>query len=336
MTDAATSLAGPASGRDPGPPLPGASAPDAAFIHEGRDGWLFLTAGSNNVIGQFRRSKRIRAALRDWTRIVVARHARCRRLGIGYLHVVVPEKLTIYDHKLDGLKVAVRLSPALRLRRGLIWHPRVRRACLDLVGLFRTHRDAEDLFFRTDSHWSLAGCRLAYRAVCAAWGARPVEDFSDRPFHDRVHAGDLGQRFDPPRSEPARHHALQRDASRIYASPIVRAREAAGVPETLHVGAHVIYRNEKPEADPRRLVLFGDSYAHFAPIMLTILLAETFREVHFLWSASIDWAYVERVRPDLVLTQVAERFMYRAPDDAFDIEAYAAERYGEELRAAGL
>ena len=80
-------------------------------------------------------------------------------------------------------------------------------------------------------------------------------------------------------------------------------------------------------------MLFGDSYAHFTPIMLTIMLAETFREVHFVWSASIDWGYVERARPDLVIVEIAERFMLRVPDDTFDLEAHAAERFGDELRA---
>lgn len=96
----------------------------------------------------------------------------------------------------------------------------------------------------------------------------------------------------------------------------------------------MIYRNDAAGTDPRRVVLFGDSYAHFAPIMLTALIAETFAEVHFVWSSSLDWGYVERVRPDLVIGQVAERFMFELPDDRFDLKAYAAERFGTELAEA--
>lgn len=326
------SLPSPVSERDP-EPSPTATA-EPTHVHEGREGWLFLTAGSNNVIGQYKSNRLTGAFLGAWARLVAAREARCRAMATRYLHVIVPEKLTVYDHKLDGLRVAVRLSPARRLRRRLLLHPRARRTCLDTVGLFRGRRDQEDLFYRTDSHWSFAGCRLAYRAICAAWGVPPREDFTERTSHDTEHLGDLGVKLDPPRSEPARHYALLRDARRIYASPIVVAREAAGAAASLHVGAHVIYRNETPGTDPRRIVMFGDSYSHFAPIMLTVMLAETFREVHFIWSSSVDWVYVERVRPDLMLTQVAERFMHRVPDDTFDVEVYADERYGEELRAA--
>ena len=303
-------------------------------VHVGRDGWLFLTAGSNNVVGQFSRSPFMARRLTEWKRLLVARTRRGRALGTGYLHVIVPEKLTVYDHKLDGLKVAVRLSPATRLRRSLFWHRAARRACLDLVGAFREQRDAQDLFYRTDSHWNFFGCQLAYRTICAAVGARPCADFEARSHSDIARTGDLGEKLDPPVSEVTPVYALQRDAVRAYASPIVRAREAAGEAHKLHVGAHVIYRNESEAADPRRIVLFGDSYAHFAPIMLTIMLAETFREVHFIWSSAIDWGYVARTKPDWVIAQVAERFLFRVPDDAFDLDRYAAERFGAELAGA--
>ncbi len=306
----------------------------AEHVHIGRDGWLFLTAGSNNVVGQFSRSRLMARRVRGWKRLVIARVRGCERLGARYLHVIVPEKLTVYDHKLaDGLKVKVRLSPAMRLRRSLFWHRRARRACLDLVGAFRAQRDACDLYYRTDSHWSFEGCETAYRLICAACGAVPREDWR-APHAWLERAGDLGGKLVPARTEPWPIRQIQRDAVRAHASPIVSLRERTDRADTLHVGAHVIYRNEAPGTDPRRVVLFGDSYAHFAPIMLTALVAETFAEVHFVWSSSVDWRYLERVRPDLVIGQVAERFMFQMPDDRFDLDAYAERRFGPELAAA--
>ena len=106
---------------------------------------------------------------------------------------------------------------------------------------------------------------------------------------------------------------------RSFSGVLVEEHEARGRAEDLHIGAHVVYRNARPGIDPRRLVLFGDSYAHFTPIMLTGLLAESFAEVHFVWSANLDWAYVERVRPDILLFELAERFLARLPRDDFDV-----------------
>lgn len=307
----------------------------AEHVHVGQDGWLFLTAGSNNVVGQFSRSRLMARRVRGWRRLLLSRLRGCDALGAQYLHVIVPEKLTVYDHKLSaGLAVKVRLSPAWRLRRSLFWHRRARRACLDLVGAFRSLRDTRDLYYRTDSHWSFEGCTTAYRLICAACGAAPV-DLASEPEERREIAGDLGSKLTPPRSEMWSIRSLRRHAERIYASPIVRLREQTGRANTLHVGAHVVFRNDAPGIDPRKVVLFGDSYAHFAPIMLTAFIAETFTEVHFVWSSAIDWGYLERVRPDLVIGQVAERFMFQLPDDRFDLDAYAAERFGAELAEAG-
>ena len=193
-------------------------------------------------------------------------------------------------------------------------------------------RDAADLYCRTDTHWSFEGCYLAYAEICRALGTEPRVDLRDRPSYEADHDGDLGSAFDPPRRARSRTVLMQQDAVRTYGSPIVEARERAGLLHTLHVGAHVVYGNAKA-TDPRRLALFGDSFSHVMPYMLTIMLAETFREVHFVWSTSLDWSYVERVRPDIVLTEVAERFMVQLPDDTFSVDGYAQERFGAELAA---
>lgn len=303
-------------------------------VHVGSDGWLFLIRGSNDVAGQFRLSLASYRRLRRWKRLVLSRIGRCDRLGCRFVQVFVPEKLSIYDHKLAGLPFRADRSPALRLRRSLSRHPRALAAFPDLVGLFRRHRDAADLYLRTDSHWSFVGSNLAYRAICAACAAAPRDDLAERPFRLVEQSGDLGRKLDPPHTERVRVHAVRRDAARVFASPIIRLREAAGAADTVHVGTHVIYRNEAAGADPRRMVLFGDSFAHFQPIMLTIMLAETFREVHFVWSSSIDWGFVERIGPEIVVSEIAERFMAFVPRDDFDLEAYAEERYGTELKAA--
>lgn len=313
-------------------------------IHVGKDGWLFVVAGSNNVVAQFNESDFMSHQARAWRGLILARRARARALGIVYRHLVVPEKLSVYDHLLDGLAVDPRLSPIRRMMRGaprrrLLGRLRewrrtrlLRRTCIDLIGPMRAARFGAPLFHRTDSHWNFAGCHLAYRAVCASVRASPRDDLPARTPRETEFSGDLGSRFDPPRTETGRFHDLQRDAVRVRAGPVVLAREAAGTAHTLHVGAHVVYRNAAAR-DRRRLVLFGDSYSQFTPTQLTIMLAETFSEVHFVWSASIDWAYVERVRPDILLTQIAERFMFHLPDDAFDLDAYAAARYGTEAAA---
>lgn len=316
-------------------------------IHVGQDGWLFLKTGTNDVLGQYARPEETTELVWQWRSLIATRERRLRALGILYRHVVAPEKLMIYDHRLDGIAIRPEAAPAYRLLHGeppgrsgplglyAAWRRRRRwrATCIDLVTPMRAQRDAADLYCRTDTHWSFAGCYLAYAEICRALGAEPRADLRDRPAFETDHDGDLGSAFDPPRRARSRTVMIQQDAVRTYASPIVAARERAGLLHTLHVGAHVVYGNAAA-TDPRRVVLFGDSFSHVMPYMLTILLAETFAELHFVWSTSLDWAYITGVRPDIVLTEVAERFMVQLPDDTFSVEAYARERYGAELAAA--
>ncbi|MEE7442439.1 hypothetical protein [Methylobacterium oryzae] len=58
--------------------------------------------------------------------------------------------------------------------------------------------------------------------------------------------------------------------------------------------------------------------------MLTILFAQTFREVHVVWPTSIDDGLIDRVKPDIVLTEMAERLLHQAVDGGFAIAARVA------------
>lgn len=291
------------------------------IVHVGREGWLFLIGGTNRVIEQYRSTWTWWRRLRGWARRIEARDVRARKLGIRYLHVVVPEKLSIYDDRTEGLRYDPQKSPARRLARRLAGSP----AFVDLVGPMRAARDGPvPLYFLTDTHWNHEGCFLAYRILMRVCGAVVPPDLAERPRFDSERVRDLGEKVPARPSERTSHALIARDAVRRHANTLVESYEAAHRIVHLHRGALVVFRNENPAADPRTLVLFGDSYAHFAPIMLTGLLAESFREVHFVWSASLDWKYVETVRPDLLVTEIAERFMVRIPDDRYDVASHSA------------
>ncbi len=309
---------------DPDAPVPALSDPtsgvsvpkDGTEIHVGRDGWLFLIGGSNRVLDRFRGGLAHWWLLRRWMRLVAARAARAERLGIRYLQVVVPEKLSVYDDRTDGLRYDPAKASTRRLARSLARHP----AYLDLLAPLRAARDGgAPLYLRTDTHWTAEGCLLVYREIMRALSASPPADIASRPRLTVVEVMDLGEKLREPRAERIERLNVQRDAVRAETGSLLAAYEAQGRAGELHVGAHVVYRNDAETADPRRLVLFGDSCAHFAPFLLTGLLAESFREVHFVWSTSFDWSYIAAVKPDILLGELCERFLARLPGDDFDV-----------------
>ncbi len=48
--------------------------------------------------------------------------------------------------------------------------------------------------------------------------------------------------------------------------------------------------------------------------------------MQFVWSSSVDYALIERYKPDIVITQMAERFLKQIPGDDFDSEKFTFER----------
>ncbi|MDB5448376.1 MAG: hypothetical protein JWQ97_3693, partial [Phenylobacterium sp.] len=75
-----------------------------------------------------------------------------------------------------------------------------------------------------------------------------------------------------------------------------------------------------------RLMLFGDSFSEYRTHLLTGLLAETFAETAFIWSSAIDWGLVQKFKPNVLLTELAERFMEQVPNDDLDLNAFASHR----------
>lgn len=298
-----------------GPDAEGAArAVTDAPVHIGRDGWLFLTGGSNAVLSQYRREAFSPALLRQWRDVLTLRLRLARHFRARYLHVVVPDKLSVYDDRLDGLRIDRRFAPARRLTAALRLSP-VRRAHLDLLRLFRAHRDGPPLYLKTDSHWTPYGCDLAYRAILARLGVAPRADLGE-PRHRGTHrlCGDLGGKLDPPWIETVEHWDFPRTAERFYADPRVLDLETQGFRYWGGgTGTHVAYRNGGPGVSRRRVLLLGDSYSGHTwqpgAAALSAVMAETFSELHVIWSSAIDWAYVAQVRPDVIITEIAERFV---------------------------
>jgi alginate O-acetyltransferase complex protein AlgJ len=296
-------------------------------VHVGRNGWLFLIGGRNRVITQYRRNLAWWWRLRRWRRLIEARAARCKHLGIAFVQIVAPEKLTILHHECTEPLVDPALAPAVRLAALMAQSP-ASSHYVDLVRLLSEGIRNEELFLRTDTHWNYKGCYLAYRRICAALSVKPRDDLLDRPHQEFNEPMALGLKLTPQVPERFRVYCAIRDATRTSVNELVTRFFAKGGKGSVR-GSQAVYENPSPQADARRILIFGDSYSNFDPSQLTGMFAETFRELHFVWSSSIDWHFVEEVKPDILICEIAERFLKRVPDDSFDIRATLTARLRE-------
>jgi capsular polysaccharide biosynthesis protein len=303
-------------------------------VHVGKDGWLFLVKGSNNVIDMYRRKSSFTDKMaREWVELLRTRADRLNARGIEYVHLAAPEKLTLLNGFYEGELEHLPGGPISQLMDRYDWDMP---SFLNVVPYLAQNIDKFPVYWKTDTHWSAWGCFLAYQMLCSRLKIPTNTDILNYPFVEGELVLDLGAKCSPAVEEKARFYQLDRHSRRVYANTLVRFKEEHNLIDegSLHVGSHVIYRNDSPDAADKVVVMFGDSFAEYRNHLLTGMLAETVRELHFIWNSGMDDEYIRQVKPDVVITELAERFMTRIPADNLDIREFAQNRVADFTKQA--
>jgi hypothetical protein len=278
---------------------------------------VFLGSGTNTILDQYRGTFALPEDFDTrWTQVLEARRRGAEALGATFAALIVPDKLgvlaaefpEVLPHMAEAPGVVLAARPELKL----------------LYPVTELAAVPGGAYLRTDTHLTYAGNAALARAVGAALGVTIEHELTPERINRYVTSGDLGSRYSPPIVEVV---AAPNDYG--DAKVVVSDRDAvAGVGG--HVGTRQVLRNEQA-ADHRTAVLFGDSYALAAPHYqgLAWFLAQAFREVHFVW-VSFGWDpdYAAAVGAQVVVCQIAERFVVRPPELQVDVQALAAELTG--------
>ena len=291
----------------------------------GTDDTLFLVRGSNDVIDGYLTAHREK--IEGWSKLIQQRAVKAKALGCTYLHVPIPEKLSIYG---DRFMADISLSDGFGEKLLSRLEEEGCESVVSLFSLFRQHRDDGPLYLKTDSHWSGRGAFLAYQMICSKLGLEFDKDLLDSPYHEGDLTLDLGSKLEPAVREKVRFHNYAYKARVVYENDIVRYKREHDIANEgrLHVGSHISWANDKPVNDIS-LLLFGDSFSEFRETLLSGLLASSVRSFTFVWSISIDWKLVEEMKPDILISAHTERFMTSLPDDTMDIQAFSKRRLAE-------
>ncbi len=280
----------------------------------GRDGWLFLTGDSNDVIGQHTGAwvPGPRWKL-SWWRLLRRRARRARRLGAAFVHTIVPDKESVYA---DLLPEEVVPAPRRPVHELLALAGRARTPLIYPVAELEAARTSgPPLYYPTDTHCTSRGAYVCYRATCAALGSQgvalePVEEEALEWVDDTIE-GDLGSKLEPAPSGTGVRARLRGDG---------RARLVAD--NRVEVTGRRL-ETERPGDGPT-CVVFGTSYA----VYMLRFLAESFRRMVFVHTTAADFVTVREERPDVVLVITSERGLRRPPSDrrAHELLAETVER----------
>lgn len=295
-------------------------------VHVGKDGWLFLVKGSNSVINMYQKRSSFTPELaHEWVLLLQDRARRMRERNIKYLFLPAPEKLTVLHQHYDGKIANIQGSPIHSMMNN---HHKDVPCIVNVLPAFEKQADHINSYWKTDTHWSFWGCFSAYQVLCARMGIPSRPELLKYPFDEGDVLFDLGAKLSDPVREKARFYKLIQTAERVYANPMVRFKEKNQLVNEahLHVGSHVVYRNNSEHVAKKKVVLFGDSFSEYRPHLLTGMLAETVSELHFIWNARLDYEYIDLIKPDIVINELAERFMVDVPKDDLCIQAFSNSR----------
>ena len=298
-------------------------------VQIGLDGWLFLKGGSNDVIRYYTDPEYFHNEHLDrWVDLLSSREKYFTDQKIKYLHLVAPEKISVFPEKYGEILPHFDRHPLARLECALRDRSQLE-ILVNPLKLLREKNGNIETYYRTDTHWTIWGAYQAYLLTCERLSVEPAINFSNERIGRWPGTFDLGEKLSPQLSEDHMYIAPSGNFKQKFINDIGRLHVQSQEDNSLvpmHHGIHVIFENNSTKACDRTVVIFGDSFSDYRPSTFTSLMAETFREVHFIWSNDIDFDYIKNTKVDIVISEIAERFMRSIPTDHYDVFRFSAER----------
>lgn len=293
-------------------PLPvGFTSPDGGVVL-GRDGYLFLVSGTNNLEQQYATDHNHPQVIKDaeaWVRLVENRISTINEHGSKFIQLLIPEKTSVLQ---DFVPLTFN-APTGRYQH---LTSRVKSSdiamqhVIDCYDLFLTSSVRKESYRKLDSHFSAQGAALVMAAILKKLGS-DVEVphlFSDKSFQ----AADLGRQLIAGIDKEETDTLCHDEIAKLSAG--LEVVEQLNPPDGKNIGTRIIFR--RPEAPINmRVVAFANSFFERGGSTsgLTWWFARMFTEFHFVWNPDLDLSYVEATKPDLVIAQTIERFLPRIP-----------------------
>lgn len=289
-------------------------------VIRGEKGWLFLDAKKSlyDHVGLIKLNSNV---LPDWEQHLLNKQAWLKSLGIEYLLVAVPNKMTLYseylpnrirnhsgstmlDKLLTTLKTNqhydnfVELEPVLRKLK--------RSGPEKLQALLSGNIKAEDLYFHRDTHWTSLGAFLSYQHIMLQL-QRLLPTLEPAITFDQIESTRVDKKGDLATMssivKPEQHHRL-----------VLKNQCAPEEPEILSNFKKTEAYKLKPKKLPKktgctskslRAVIVNDSFGSY----LQPFFAESFKEVVFMHSYDLIGMedFLQRFHPDVYIDIRAER-----------------------------
>lgn len=283
----------------------------------GKEGWLFLYNDSNHSLDQYiGRVKPSPKLLASYAETYRQRQACYRQRGIRYLVAVVPSKEHLYPEFLpDGFVQGAGPSMAEQFIAAI--NPGLDLPVIDLKQVLSANKWRGPLCHKTDSHWNYLGAMVATQAVVdkIKEGFPAMPAFNEADFKLSAVRETLCDMTSKPRVDFVNGRYLPSTAA-AHEDPPRQAYAVEHVKHAVELHDHAyqqvpgirptrLFRNGRDAHLPRAIIL-RDSYAEW----MIPFLVEYFSECLLVWSRKLDEAVVDAFKPDVIVEQVVDRFLW--------------------------
>ena len=274
----------------------------------GRGGWLFY-AGNDIVEDYLGRRPLSETDLDTWQTTIAARRARLAQRGGAYFFAVAPDKTTIYPEFLPAGLAPRRITTFDQIAQRMT--ERDSPSFLTMIDDLRRAKSAAQVYYQTDTHWTIAGLQAAEMSVMARLG-RPKAASVPVASVVTIHGGDLARML----NGPARYaETIMRSAPAALTQPLGTEEALRWRDESIGqiVTAAAVQFAGSGERD--HVLMFGDSFGRdLAPYLAARVASLTFVPMHP--DAATFATLVDRFRPDLVIEERTERYLKYPPRPA--------------------
>lgn len=266
----------------------------------GKEGWLYIW-GVDNIEDKI--SGRLIASDEELSAfgLNVGRRATWSKSnGISYRHLIGPDKSSVYPEFLPPL--ISRSNLTLLEQCSTVWsHEAYGIDFIDAAHVLKRESLKHQVYFKSDSHWNYIGALAVFNEIArslSATGVR-IEPFSENEIDTTAkrRVFELGALGKEPKLEE--FHFIK--PKNIFSKLVFENNSAQGKIQ--------VFENDNFTLP--RCVLFRDSYSSF----FIPFLAERCSRLTVLKANSFWYNLVEEEQPDVVLTQIAERFLLPQADD---------------------
>jgi alginate O-acetyltransferase complex protein AlgJ len=274
----------------------------------GRGGWLFYT--DHKLMEQHTGANVFTPAeLENWVARMEAARDWLARRGVSFYVMIVPDKNSVYPENL----------PQYPRRPGTVTRfdqlaERLGRSSLDFIdpraALVRAKAAGAEIYIPGDTHWTERGAFIAYdllmdRVRVRYHGIQPLTLDGFKSSHGAPMASDLARLL-------GLEGELAYTVERL--TPLEASRQVKPMTVTNRPGwPWALNEIDNDLEDRPRLLVYGDSFTSY--VLGPHFLYETFRDPVYTnhHGGTLNLALVDEFKPDIVVMQMAERYLYLVP-----------------------